>query len=178
MRLVCKMSKIFVERLFTGICAFIINAQLPDEWFKLGESVIYIGAFYFQFVVFHLRWYTFKNIFYQHFLLLSLENFFYINSMPELISELLMKTFVTGLAKTSYLSCNFYSIIRIYILSAVNIWSCVQVPLGLIFYSYFKESFYGEYHMYHSFWYNTHVITSRKLKLNKRGDWWGNNWWN
>ena len=31
----------------------------------------------------------------------------------EVISELLTKTFVTGLAITSYLNCNFYSVIRI-----------------------------------------------------------------
>ena len=27
-------------------------------------------------------------------------------------------------------------------------WSCVQIPLRPTFYSYFKESFSGEYHIY------------------------------
>ena len=43
-------------------------------------------------------------------------------------------------------------------------WSWVQIPLRPPFYSYFKESFSGEYHRYHSFRY-THVITSRKFQL-------------
>ena len=46
-------------------------------------------------------------------------------------------------------------------------WSWAQIPLRPTFYSYFKESFNGEYHMYHSFRY-THVITSSKLQLKQR----------
>ena len=42
--------------------------------------------------------------------------------------------------------------------------SQVQIPLTPTFYSYFKEFFSGEYHVYLSFRY-THVITSRKLQL-------------
>ena len=38
-------------------------------------------------------------------------------------------------------------------------WLWVQIPLRQTFYSYFKESFSGEYHMYQSFRY-THMITS------------------
>ena len=43
-------------------------------------------------------------------------------------------------------------------------WSCVQIPLRLTFYSHFKESFSGEYHINHSFRY-THVITLTKLHI-------------
>ena len=42
----------------------------------------------------------------------------------------------------------------------------VPIPLRPPFYSYFKESFSGEYHRYLSFRY-THVITSRKFQLKK-----------
>ena len=50
-------------------------------------------------------------------------------------------------------------------------WSWVQIPLKSTFYSYFKESFCVEYHMYILFRY-THVITSSIFQLKKRGDWW------
>ena len=43
-------------------------------------------------------------------------------------------------------------------------WSLVQISLRTILYTYFKESFSDQYHMYHSFRY-THVITSSKLQL-------------
>ena len=43
-------------------------------------------------------------------------------------------------------------------------WSWVQIPLRPTFYRYFKVSFSGEYHVYHSFRY-THVITPKKYQL-------------
>ena len=57
-----------------------------------------------------------------------------------------------------------YIYIYIYICTYINgiQWSWVQIPLGPTFYSYFKESFSGEYHMYHSLHIN-YVITSRKF---------------
>ena len=39
----------------------------------------------------------------------------------------------------------------------------IQIPLRQMFHSYFKESFSGEYHIYHSFRY-TDVITPNNLQ--------------
>ena len=44
----------------------------------------------------------------------------------------------------------YIDIVDIYIYNGIH-WSWVLIPLRPTFYSYFKESFSGEYDMYHSF---------------------------
>ena len=57
-----------------------------------------------------------------------------------------------------YTICNIFIIIYIIIIYSmlIYVYLWVQIPLRPTFYSYFKESISGEYHMYHSFRY-THV---------------------
>ena len=55
-----------------------------------------------------------------------------------------------------------WQLIRLELLNGIQ-WSWIQIPFRSTFYSYFKESFSGKYHMYHSFRY-THMITSSKCQ--------------